>query len=159
MFCIQLEHYVQRFILFVLLKKSSDHKKHQQMVFHCAHSQSQRTTESSSVSRSNSVLKCPLFFQFISSTLKALFFFPLPNFLVYCLYLQKRVIISSTFDSFHNQGSNSLRPVTIVLQSRHPDNISSRVLWRLWPVVTFWSGYWRCWDAYYCCGHIRLFTV
>lgn len=92
MFCIQLEHYVQRFILFVLLKKSSDHKKHQQMVFHCAHSQSQRTTESSSVSRSNSVLKCPLFFQFISSTLKALFFFPLPNFLVYCLYLQKGLL-------------------------------------------------------------------
>lgn len=29
LFCIQLEHYVQRFILLVLLKKSSDHKKHQ----------------------------------------------------------------------------------------------------------------------------------
>lgn len=68
-------------------------------------------------------------------------------------------LLSFTFDSFHSQGSNSLRPVTIVLQSRHPDNISSRVLWRLWSVVTFWRGYWRCWDAYYCCGHVRLFTV
>lgn len=29
LFCIQLEHCVQRFILFILLKKSSGHKKHQ----------------------------------------------------------------------------------------------------------------------------------
>lgn len=97
LFCIQLEHYVQRFILFILLKKSSDHKKHQQMVFHCAHSQSQRTTESSSVSRSNSVSKCPLFFWFISSTLKALFFFHFQTSWFTVLICKKWVTISSFF--------------------------------------------------------------
>lgn len=124
---------------------------------------SQRATDYfiSLYNRSNSVQKCHLVVLFPSTRLKALclFHYQPPCFVIFIC----RVFIISSF--FHIGTLSTARAqillnlIAIVLQSRHSDDIASWVLRRLWPVISFGGGDWRCWDAYYCCSHIRLFTV
>lgn len=161
--CIQLEHQVQRFILLILLKNSSGHKKHQQAAFHCAHSQKSKGHRHIYLCRTGQTLSrnAIWWFYFHPLVWKLCFYFT-TNLLALPFSSVKGLLflLFSTLGFFPQPGLTlSVDLIAIVLQSRHSDNVSSRVLGGLWPVISFGGGYWRCWDAYYCCSHIRLFTV